>query len=210
MFQRTSTPLSGPRNSTPSVRGGSRGGIQKRRAGPARVDKDGDLVMDAVASGERRRAGRNQPRATISFNGQATGHQGSGTVRTRGNLGIQRAQQSILRGLGTQQASVLESRISDSAKGKEAVFLLVHGLKSSKAASNPDGGLRDLLGFLERKASGLDAKSNRTVRIKKVCLSPRSCGHLESCNVAVTIRSFSNQPAMRRGLTFPLTASRDP
>jgi nuclear RNA export factor len=47
--------------------------------------------------------------------------------------------------------------------------LQIDGLKSSKAASNSDGGLESLLGFLERKAAGLDAGSNRAVRIKKVC-----------------------------------------
>jgi nuclear RNA export factor len=47
--------------------------------------------------------------------------------------------------------------------------LQVDGLKSSKAVSNPDGGLESLLGFLERKAAGLDSASNRAVRIKKVC-----------------------------------------
>jgi nuclear RNA export factor len=66
----------------------------------------------------------------------------------------------------SKQATVLESRIT--AVGPAS--LRIDGLSSSKAASNPDGGLESLLGFLERKASGLDAKSNRTVKIKKVCL----------------------------------------
>jgi nuclear RNA export factor len=66
----------------------------------------------------------------------------------------------------SKQATVLESRITTVGPAS----LRIDGLSSSKAASNPDGGLESLLGFLERKASGLDAKSNRTVKIKKVCL----------------------------------------
>jgi nuclear RNA export factor len=66
--------------------------------------------------------------------------------------------------LETKQANVLDARISISGTA-----LQVDGLKASKAASNPDGGLESLLGFLERKAAGLDSGSNRAVKIKKVC-----------------------------------------
>jgi nuclear RNA export factor len=83
----------------------------------------------------------------------------------RGGLqGTQKVQQAILRGLGAKQANVLDSRISTGN-----TTLQIDGLKSSKAASNPDGGLESLLAFLERKAAGLDSGSNRAVRIKKVC-----------------------------------------
>jgi nuclear RNA export factor len=82
----------------------------------------------------------------------------------RGNYVSDRAKQNIIRGLGGKQAKVLESRITDGG-----VRLQVSGLSDSKAASNPDGGLDALLSFLERKASGLDSKSNRAVKIKKVC-----------------------------------------
>lgn len=78
-------------------------------------------------------------------------------------MSTQKAQQAILRGLGARQAKVLDSRITG------GTTLQIDGLKSSKAASNSDGGLESLLGFLERKAAGLDAGSNRAVRIKKVC-----------------------------------------
>jgi hypothetical protein len=49
----------------------------------------------------------------------------------------------------------------------------VSGLKESRAASNQDGGVSDLLAFLERKANGPDTKPGDAVRIKKVCLSLR-------------------------------------
>ena len=42
----------------------------------------------------------------------------------------------------------------------------VTGWRRSKAASNPDGGVNDLLAFLERKATAPDA---RAVKITKVC-----------------------------------------
>jgi nuclear RNA export factor len=47
------------------------------------------------------------------------------------------------------------------------VFIKVHGLKESKAASNPDGGLRSLLDFLERKSS-----KERPITLGKVLSLP--------------------------------------
>jgi nuclear RNA export factor len=164
-MQRTSAPPRGPRGASPSVRGGGRGGIQKRRGGTPRVDKDGDLVMDPAAAADKRRSGRGRiegvPTKPLGA-GRANGGQTRG-----GSLGIQKAQQAILRGIGAHQANVVESRLASGSS-----YLKIDGLSSSKAAANPDGGLEALLAFLERKASGLDSKSNRTVKIKKVCLSP--------------------------------------
>jgi nuclear RNA export factor len=158
-------PPRGPRGASPSVRGGTRGGIQKRRGGgPARVDKDGDLVMDAASAGDKRRAGRGRIEGGAASKPLGTGRTNTGPSRGS-NQGLHRAQ-AILRGMESKQATVLESRIT----GGGPSSLRIDGLSSSKAASNPDGGLESLLGFLERKASGLDAKSNRTVKIKKVCL----------------------------------------
>ena len=167
MIQRASAPPRGPRNTSPSVRGGGRGGIQKRRAGtgPVRVDKDGDLVMDAATAGDRRKSGKGRLESPAPSKPHGSGR-GSGATARGGSPGTHKTQQAILRGIGAQQANVLESRITTGG-----TTLQIDGLKSSKAASNPDGGLESLLAFLERKASGLDAASNRTVKIKKVCLS---------------------------------------
>jgi nuclear RNA export factor len=166
MMQRAAVaPPRGPRGASPSVRGAGRGGIQKRRGGGlARVDKDGDLVMDAAATIDKGRSGRGHIEGGATSKPLGTGRTNSGPSRG-GGQGIHRAQQAILRGLESQQANVLESRITTGV-----TTLRVDGLSTSKAASNPDGGLESLLGFLERKASGLDAKSNRPVKIKKVCL----------------------------------------
>ncbi|RDL34497.1 NTF2-like protein [Venustampulla echinocandica] len=157
MLKRSSAAPRGSRNTSPSVRGG---GIQKRRAGPARVDKDGDLVMDPVAAGGERKSGRGQLGGQKS---RARGPgRGSGGPSRGGNAGIIKAQQAIIRGLGAKQANVLESHVTTGG-----TMARVDGLSSSKAASNPDGGVESLLAFLERKASGLDAKSNRAIKIKK-------------------------------------------
>jgi len=160
MLQRPATAPRGPRNASPNVRGGGRGGIQKRNktTGPARVDRDGDLVMDAAAAGDKRRSGKGRLEAPASSRGSG---RGNGGPSRGGNLGTAKAQQAIIRGLGAKQANVVESRITTGDNNT----LQITGLKSSKAASNPDGGLESLLSFLERKASD----RTRTVKIKKVC-----------------------------------------
>jgi len=159
MLQRAPIAPRGPRNASPSVRGGGRGGIQKRNkaGGPVRVDRDGDLVMDATAAGDKRRSGKGRLEGPTSSRG---GGRGNGGPSRGGNLGTVKAQQAIIRGLETKQANVLESHITTGI-----TTLQIDGLGSSKAASNRDGGVESLLAFLERKASG----PNRNVKIKKVC-----------------------------------------
>lgn len=190
MFPRSSTPPTGPRGSSPARRGIGRGGIQKRRGGPPRVDKDGDLFMDPVegkailGSGSDSGGGRSEGIRPSRARAAGRGGQAAGT--SRGNLSTQQSQQAIIRGLESQQANILESRISQSSflehggAGRKdwrrdlqtpLTSLRVRGLKESKAASNPDGGLKDLLSFLERKANGQDVESHRVVRIKKVCFT---------------------------------------
>lgn len=163
MLQRTPAPPRGPR--VPSYRGG-RGGIQKRRAGnapgPVRVDKDGDLVMDASSTDEKR-SGRGQIGGSRSAKGPGSGRVPTGPARGGGNAGMQRTQRSVMRGMGTKQVNVHDTR-----NHPKMATLEIKGLGSSKAASNPDGGIESLLSFLERKASGHDNTSNRAVKIKKV------------------------------------------
>jgi nuclear RNA export factor len=120
--------------------------------------------MDAATTGDKRRSGRGHIEGGVASKPLGSGRTNSGPGRG-GNQSVHRAQQAILRGMESQQANVLEARITTGL-----TTLRIDGLSSSKAAANPDGGLESLLGFLERKASGLDAKSNRPVKIKKVCL----------------------------------------
>lgn len=158
-----SAPPRAPRGASPNVRGGGGrgGGIQKRRGGtgPVRVDKDGDLLMDAAADKRRSGKGRMDP-SKPPISSRTTGSAARG-----GHMASQKAQQAIIRGLGGKQANVLESRATNAPTS-----LQIYGLKASKAASNTDGGLESLLGFLERKAKGTDPDPNRIVKIKKVCL----------------------------------------
>ncbi|RKF63862.1 mRNA export factor mex67 [Erysiphe neolycopersici] len=146
----------GTRNSSSSARGLSRGGIKKRRNGASRVDKDGDLVMDTSTVGPR--TGGNEKRRRLDrVNTQLASPirtTGSGRLKGGSKMGNRRSQQAITRELGENHSTILET-------------VEVTGLNSSKASSYADGGLESLLGFLERKACGLDSKSNRTVKIKK-------------------------------------------
>jgi nuclear RNA export factor len=161
MMQRSSAPPRGPRHGSSGGRGGGRGGgIAKRRAGgPTRIDKDGDLDMEAATGTNARKAGKAGAEGSIPTRPRADRRGGMKNSGRGGNLTMQRTQAAILRGMDSQQTNIL-------------VTLWVKGLKDSKAASNQDGGHQSLVQFLERKASSLDAKSNKTVKIKKVCLSP--------------------------------------
>ncbi len=184
MLPGSSAAPTGPRTSSPARRGMSRGGIQKRRTGPTRVDKDGDLVMDSGGS-EVGGTSRGHYEGSRSSRGRASGRAGHTTGASRGSFGTQQGQQAIIRGLESLQAhNELSERGRESRKGNKrgldspVTYLRVHGLLESKAASNPDGGLRDLLSFLERKANGLDAENHRGVRIKKVCYIIKIAGSL--------------------------------
>lgn len=113
------------------------GGISKRRTN-AGTDRDGDVSMDAPAGGSTERGGR--------------GNRGS-----RGSRGASRTARNI--------RTYAENGVDDApSKGRfHRQVLKVHGLKSSKAANNPDGGLRGLIEFIERKAS-----KDKQVKIGKV------------------------------------------
>jgi nuclear RNA export factor len=120
------------------------------------------MDMDAGAV-DRRQSGKGRIDSKVPTGPRAAGR-GRG-VPARGNNLNGRQAQAIIRGIAGPQANVLESRITTGG-----TTLKVDGLKASKAASNADGGLESLLGFLERKSAGLDAASNRAIKIKKVCL----------------------------------------
>lgn len=142
----------------------TRGGIQKRRAGATRVDGDGDLDMDAPA----RRAKKPVPTEPSSARTRPTR-----SSAPTGPKAASRTAQTVLKHLSNGTASTLASRVSSAAAGKSSApltFLRIRGLKESKAATNPDGGRKDLRSFLERKASSFRTGSRkRNVAIKKVC-----------------------------------------
>ncbi len=164
-------PKANSRHSSPSVRGPSRGGIQKRAGGAVRVDKDGDLVMDAE-TGARRGKGRPEGnRAPSGSRGRGSGRGGNSNT-PHGNLSTSEAQRAIIRGLDSRQFNTVDSkkfqRGDFARRERDTIEIRIPGLKESKAAHNPDGGLKDLLSFIERKASGLAGAPRGGVRIKKV------------------------------------------
>jgi nuclear RNA export factor len=99
--------------------------------------------------------------------------------------GASRTARTVLKHLGHGEPAHLASRISGAGSSRQQrsraaqsgplSYLRVRGLAQSKAARNPDGGLGDLLSFLERKASALTPEQQkRSVIIIKVCASPRN------------------------------------
>lgn len=163
----------GPRGKTASAGRDNKGatsgaktksGIQKRR-GQAKVNDDGDVDMDAPARRLTRSAGEGK-----------SGGRGGSKPGARG--GTSKTAQSILKHLGSGDSSQLASRVTNPSAAKAArsrlenstplVFLRVHGMSESKAAGNRDGGLSDLLAFLERKSTSLATGRRRQVTIRKV------------------------------------------
>ena len=143
------------------ARGGTRGGIQKRRGAP-RTDIDGDLDMDA----------QNKAKKPVVVDPNAPRRSTRSSTTTRGKLTAKHAQ-TIARHLNGGNSSTLSSRISTGSgrvRGPDNLtWVKVKGLKESKAASNPGGGVQDLIQFLERKATTLaNRRPTRPVAIKKV------------------------------------------
>ncbi|KAG9249514.1 uncharacterized protein F5Z01DRAFT_495177 [Emericellopsis atlantica] len=147
------------RSTTLNSKSSSRGGISKRR-GQGRVDNDGDLDMGAGAT--------------------RTQHGGDGNARSRGDgkngRGASKTAQTILKHLTSGDADRISSRVKNPEAAKQArskanaapvVYLRVHGLKASKASSSKDGGLSQLLSFLERKSTERVRSKSRNVIIRK-------------------------------------------
>lgn len=152
-----------PKSAAVKARASNRAGITKRKG---RVDGDGDMSMD----GATRRVKTN----TASNETSSSGRPATRAAASQRARGASKAAQTVLKHLTNGKAGDLASRVSNVAtsksKGGALTYLRVHGLKQSKAASNPDGGLKDLLGFLERKATSLiEGRRTRQVIIRKVC-----------------------------------------
>ncbi|KAI0187265.1 hypothetical protein F4808DRAFT_439978 [Astrocystis sublimbata] len=156
----------GPRNAQGNAgKSSTRGGISKRRAGgPLRVDRDGDLNMDASAT-----AGGSQPNAKRSQNKSTPSGPSALTRPSARNPRPTAKAQQIIQRVISGDASQISSRTRGSRRADTvppSVTLKVEGLKASRAASNEGGGLRELLSFLERKAQST-GQITRHIRIKK-------------------------------------------
>ena len=199
MLQPTSITPSGPRASRQSARLNAsrqpvRGGIQKRSGTPLQVDKDGDLDMGADAKTRSERAVRSGRGTAIRGLGQIprlntpeplTNRVSARPARAR--IDTAAIQKAVLRGMGSNEpvaktgsrGARVGPRARESAReARESLErIAVFGLKQSKAANNKDGGISDLLAFLERKATIPDASARDSVKIRKVCLTSQIAGH---------------------------------
>ncbi|TGJ84089.1 hypothetical protein E0Z10_g4704 [Xylaria hypoxylon] len=141
----------------------SRGGISKRRgAGPLKIDRDGDLNMDASANASHPNSKRPNNNSTPS--GPAT------RTSSRNPRPTAKAQQIIQRALNGDASQISSRRVSRRADTEPLVTLKVEGLKASKAASNQGGGVRELLTFIERKAKS-PGQITRPIKIRKSQMS---------------------------------------
>lgn len=146
--------------------GNDRGGIRKR--GPTRTDRDGDMEMDAGgARAKRNRAEKSAlggRAAGTGAGGRAAGPSNRPPARNkqRDSDLIQRAIYSV-----DGQANIRDGKRKT---GGDLEPFSVRGWKSSKAASNRDGGLESLIAFLERRMNSF-IKSGPRAKITKVCSS---------------------------------------
>ncbi|KAI1142661.1 NTF2-like protein [Hypoxylon sp. FL0543] len=173
---------SGPRNNRGSAASGtkgvSRGGISKRRGNnAARVDRDGDLDMDAPAGGNRssRKAKRGDHHDPAPEAQRSNRPAANGSRAPRPTVRAQQILQRVITGTTGSLSSRLASGMSGGPRAykgnhpinaSDSVVLQVQGLNSSKAANNEGGGLKELLTFLERKGQTV-GKTARPIRIKK-------------------------------------------
>ena len=203
MAMRTINPPSGPRagRNRGSSRLSNQGGIQKRGQQTTHADKDGDVDMDAALPGRGRGRAldnrRNNHRGTT--HGTIThGHLPSRDTRTS-RVDPSSVHKAILRTMGSKDAAPRGTRVTSRlarqvgksiGEKKESApggldQLVIHGLKQSKAASNPGGGVKELLEFLERKSTP-NAPSGEAVRIRKVCLTSQSAGSQSRRSLALS------------------------
>lgn len=189
MFQNTTPPPVGPRAAR---LGPLRGAIQKRSRDSSRADRNSEMEIDTAGDmiGKGRRDTRRERNPLWTRGGAASGPHVKTLGSARNSLNAAAVQKAIFRSLGSDEAMTRVVRQGPRAArllGKHTgnardpgatglTQLVVRGLKDSKAASNPDGGIKDLLAFLERKASA-DLPARETVKIKKVCLTPCSLVH---------------------------------
>ncbi|KAK4188377.1 putative mRNA export factor mex67 [Podospora australis] len=112
------------------------GGITKARPN-LRTDRDGDVSMGAPAGGPKPPSGPS-----------GRGNRGRGTAgATRGSRQSSRLAQNLNKYIADGTPHGPKSHYNNNK-----TTLKILGLKNSKAATNPDGGVKSLLEFLERKA----------------------------------------------------------
>ncbi|KAJ2976851.1 hypothetical protein NUW58_g7986 [Xylaria curta] len=135
----------------------TRGGISKRRGpGIVKVDRDGDLNMDASATINASQSNSKRPKNNSTPSGITRNSSRKPTAKT----------QQIIQRIMDESRDSSRTRGTRRADNASPVVLKVEGLKDSKAASNEGGGVKELLSFLERKAQSI-GQTTRHIRIKK-------------------------------------------
>ncbi|KAI4831921.1 hypothetical protein E4T45_10214, partial [Aureobasidium sp. EXF-8846] len=130
---------------TGAARNARGGAVAKRKA---RTDRDGDLAMDPI--------GRARPGGGVNKGGKGGPPKMRGAKTAARGAGFEKQLASHVGGAST-------STRTRPSRGLEE--LRVTGHKSSKAASNSDGGLNSLIVWIEKRAS---LKAKRPVKVKKV------------------------------------------
>ena len=142
----------------------NRGGISKRKGPGAKTDPDGDMEMDS----EGRRAKR--PATGGDTNPPKRGRPSRSSAPASTRLPAKQTEALVRHMNGNPLASrvSMPARRGQQKAPQGLVWLTVKGLKESRAADNPGGGVKDLLQFLERKSSALSHRSKNPVAIKQV------------------------------------------
>lgn len=134
--------------------GASSGGIRKR--GPTRTDRDGDMDMDGSSRGGKRGRGDSSRRGAAGGRSSG-GRQGQTRDRT---LAIQQAIAD-----NNKDSSQANVRQGKGGKGN-STQISITGWKNSNASSKRDGGIENLISFIERKLNA--APKGSRFRITKV------------------------------------------
>jgi len=151
-----------------SRRGGNdRGGIRKR-GGPTRTDRDGDMDMDASGSRVKKTrpdGGRSALGGRVSGAGAGGRAAGSGNRTQARDKNVDLIQRAIAS--TESQANIRQSK-RNAGKPKEKLEMFsVRGWKDSKASTNKDEGREALVAFLERRMNSF-TKSGPRIRITQV------------------------------------------
>lgn len=146
--------------------GGDRGGIRKR--GPTRTDRDGDMDMDGPGArgGKRGRGGPSRPSGSGSGSGAGAGRPArSGGDRPQARDKTLDAIQKAISNTRESQVNIRQGK-NNAASNLESFS--VRGWKTSKVSSHRDGGVENLIAFLERRMNA-NSKSGPRARVTKVC-----------------------------------------
>lgn len=139
----------------------SGGGIRKR--GPTRTDRDGDMDMEGSARGGKRgRADSGRTRGSTAGGRSA----GGGRPQTRDRT-LNAIQQAIS---DNSRDSSYQANIRHGKGGKgNSTQISISGWRNSNASSKRDGGVENLISFIERKLNA--APKGSRFKITKVCFA---------------------------------------